>query len=388
MLKYLKNAAQTGIGSGIRTLSSSLFGAASSFLSGAVSDYFARQDQERQYKYQQRLMREQDSLNRSAVDRQNAYNDPSAVSARARAAGVAPSALLGGSSGSPGVSSLQSSASSGSVGSGSRPSSSSIMDWLSKAQFDNIEANTNAANADAADKQASANLKIQSLADVQWYNSNIRDLDQKLKNAGVDKAEAEAAIAQAEEAYQKWMLNPDDPANSQAAAKLFAAIDNLKALTGEANASAELKKEQKNTEESKQLELEKLANKLEAETKLLSQEQRKAFAIAEREIDKTWFYKSIPAKDRYNSVLSEVSKIQSEAKIAEADAKYAVAAHVFSLVQSGVVSATSLSKEIREWVFGILTAGVGPAVKDTVETVLNGKGDVVSKKNIHSVETK
>ena len=308
MLKYLKNAAQTGLGSGVRTLSSSLFGAASSFLSGAVSDYFARQDQERQFKYQQRLMREQDSLNRAAVDRQNAYNDPSAVSARARAAGVAPSVLLGGSAGSPGVSSLQSSASSGSVGSGSRPGSSTIMDWLSKAQFDNIEANTAAANADAADKQASADLKKQSLADVQWYNANVRELDQKLKSAGVDKAEADAAIAQAEEAYQKWMLNPDDPSNSQAAAKLFAAIDNLKALTGEANASAELKKEQKETEISRQGLFDEQAKTEIARQGLFTAEELSAKA------NKSYLESMKLNQDelaKYNQVLSAGKKIQN-----------------------------------------------------------------------------
>lgn len=103
----------------------------------------------------------QAELNQQAVDRQNDYNSPVAVAARARAAGVDPSVLLGGSPGSPGISGASAGASFGS------PSgrSSSPQDFFSRAagglQLQNMEATRDATRAQ----------EKKDIAEAEYYDS-------------------------------------------------------------------------------------------------------------------------------------------------------------------------------------------------------------------------
>lgn len=201
----------------------------------------------------------QAQLNQQAVDRQNEYNSPAAVAARARAAGVDPSVLLGGSPGSPGVSGASAGASL------SSPSSrgSSPQDFFSRAftgqQLKNLESQGNLTDQQAAAAKASADKDTaeaehirQQTDDIRWYNKNVRNLDVLLKKAGLTKAQADARIAELEKLYQEYLSADGDIESSQRFEMFKAQLDKIRAEVGDLNASAALKTEQAETEDTEQ----------------------------------------------------------------------------------------------------------------------------------------
>lgn len=257
------------IGTGLRNAGSKIgeslattpWGMAANAASGLIDQAFARSNMRYQAELNKDMMSHQANLNQAAVDRQNAYNDPTSVSARARAAGVAPSTLLGGSPGSPGVSGASSGSSLGSVGSGgSRGSRNFFADAMNAQQLRNLESAADYNQAAAAEREAAAanhqadtDLKKQSLSDVKWYNENVRDLDRRLKAAGVRESEANALIAELKQAYEAYMKSDGkDIANSPEYKALQAKIDNIKSLTDVNKSVKELNEEKKKTEESHQ----------------------------------------------------------------------------------------------------------------------------------------
>lgn len=230
-------------------------------LSGLIDQAFSRSNMRYQAGINKDLMLHQATLNQHAVDRQNSYNDPTSVSARARAAGVAPSLLLGGSPGSPGVSGASTGSSLGSVGSGgSRSSRDFFANAMNAQQLRNLESAADYNQAAAAEREAAAanhqadtDLKKQSLADVLWYNENVRDLDRRLKDAGVREAEANALIAELKQAYDAYMKSDGkDIANSPEYKAFQAKVENIKSLTDLNKSAKELNEEKKETEDSQQ----------------------------------------------------------------------------------------------------------------------------------------
>lgn len=209
-------------------------GSAGSVVSGLIGEIFANRAYEREMRGNKELMDYQANINRQAVADQRAYNDPKAVAARARAAGVSATALLGGSPGSPGVSSLSAGASGSSVN-GHRSGSNSSIAFarrLQTAQLENLESARNANDASAEQGRAQADEARARAADIRqqttdrrWYNENVRELDRALKLAGVDEAEANAAIAQYRKILEDYRNSGDDPIAFQ---ELRQKLSNLK----------------------------------------------------------------------------------------------------------------------------------------------------------------
>lgn len=231
--------------------------------SSLIDQAFARSNMRYQADLNKDMMSHQATLNQASVDRQNAYNDPTSVSARARAAGVAPSTLLGGSPGSPGVSGASSGASLGSVGSGgSRGSSQNFFANAMNAQqlrnlsaaADLSEASAEERRAAAANSKADTDLKIQSLADIRWYNDNIRDLDKQLKQAGVDDAKANALVAQLRQAYEAFMKSNKDGdfSNSPEYLAFLKEQDKIQSIIDLNKSAKDFNEEKKETEDSQQ----------------------------------------------------------------------------------------------------------------------------------------
>lgn len=215
-------------------------------------------------KYQQGLthetMRFQHQLNQQAIDRQNEYNDPRRVAHRARLAGVDPSVLLGGTSGSPGISG---SADGVSMSGTTSHNGSSSSDFFSRAftgqQLKNLEsqqtlidAQAGAAKAQADKDTAEAENIRQQTGDIRWYNANVRQLDVLLKKAGLTKAQADARVAELDQLYQEYISAQGDIEKSQRFEMFKAELDKIRAEVGELNASTTLKAEQVTTEKSEQ----------------------------------------------------------------------------------------------------------------------------------------
>lgn len=134
-------------------------GAGSSLLGGLVNGAFNLIGQGQQYRNQRKLndQQQEHALEQMAQEQEytkemwnmnNEYNDPSAVIARGRAAGLSPTAALGQSSGGAGISTMATGAGSvgssagGASGAGSNPVGDLLQGAVSAAQASNIEQDT------------------------------------------------------------------------------------------------------------------------------------------------------------------------------------------------------------------------------------------------------
>lgn len=206
-------------------------------------------------------MEKQNEYQIAAEQRANEYNSIGAQVERARQAGVSSLAAIG-SGGAGGLMSV-SSAPSGATPSGSSPSGGApagpqaqYFDFARAADIGaDIQLKKSQADAAAAqaerDRAHAANLN-QETADKQWYNANVRNLDKKLKEAGVTSAQAKATVDKLNAAYEAYISAQGDIERSEKYQAFKLQLDKVRSEIGELQASAVLKTEQTTTEQSEQ----------------------------------------------------------------------------------------------------------------------------------------
>lgn len=228
---------------------------------GLIDKAFAKLNMRYQSEINKGLMSHQAKLNQAAVDAQNAYNDPRSVSARARAAGLDPSVLLGGSPGSPGVSGASTGVSGSSVGSGGSSSRSQhfFANAMNAQQLKNLEAAENLSNkqadqaAAAADESRSRarNLDIDT-SQKQWYFDNMNNIEKQIRSNVRDSSEAQAQIDKLNSAFESWKHAETPESSSKAKQEFEAILDNLKVNYGVKISEQNLNEAKVATEETQQ----------------------------------------------------------------------------------------------------------------------------------------
>lgn len=184
-------------------------------LGQAIGQLFQRSNMRYQRDMQADLMHLQDRINDENLKDEREYNDPSAVASRARSAGVAPSALLGGAPGGPGVSSTSRVSGLG-VSPGSAPSGvgrgnfAGLMHAHNEHELVDSQAYKNRAEGDAA--LALAGLNKAKEAAQKYYNVYIQplesaglELDNENKELSNQISDFSLSVAKAKESHDAKM---------------------------------------------------------------------------------------------------------------------------------------------------------------------------------------
>ena len=274
---------------------------------------------------------------KEATSAANAYNDPSAVIARGRQAGLSPMAAMGMQGNGVSLSEVQDTPKATGSSSGQASGVGGMVDTVSSilglvAPLFNLKADLAVKSATVEDLKASAAQKLSDAGLKEFDLNNIRP-------AELEGKEISNRLSRIQEAYQTWLNSPNESGKSAAQEKFMAELssilqdtDTSKAQASLYDASAEAQKSIVRLNDSR-VKTENILRDLTAE------EKRLANGIATQELG---ILRLGGAKEKLKQLFIATEQMQSEANISQAKAATAVIREWVEIGSIGIEAASEL----------------------------------------------